>query len=282
VCVCPLCHGGLDWTVHRATCGLCARAFPITEGVPNLLPDSHDIPLADEPTGVLASLPRGVRPLLQAARRRLQPGYVYQSPERRALIVRFLATLEPRALVVNVGSGRTWYGPGVLNLDIAPTREVHALAAAERLPLADGSCEGLILGAALEHVRDSDRTIAEIHRVLRPGGRTFIDVPFLQGYHPAPGDYRRFTLEGLRCLMEDRGFAVEEDGVSAGPGSALAWILAQYLALLFSGRSARLFRVTRLVADVLASPIKYTDRWLDGHPKAYLVASGVWVRARRV
>jgi SAM-dependent methyltransferase len=280
-CVCPLCHGALDWASSQATCGGCGRAFRVAHGVPDLLPERSDVALKDEPVGALAGLPPRVRPLLQSARARLQPSYVYQSPARRALVARFLTSVEGEGLVVNIGSGRTSYGPRVLNLDIWPAPEVHVLAAAERLPLADASCGGVILGAALEHVRDSDRTLDEIHRVLRPGGRAFIDVPFLQGYHPSPGDYRRYTLEGLSCLMEDRGFTVEEGGVSAGPGSAMTWISAHYLALLLSGRSSRLYRVARLVCDILTNPIRFTDRWLDGHPNASLIASGVWVRARK-
>ena len=66
-----------------------------------------------------------------------------------------------------------------------------------------------------------------------------------------------------------------------GPASAMAWVTAEFLALLLSGRSANAYRVARIVTSWLAAPIKYADRWLDAHPMAYTVASGVWARARR-
>jgi SAM-dependent methyltransferase/uncharacterized protein YbaR (Trm112 family) len=35
-CVCPACHGGLDWTEDRATCALCGRSYPVVDGIPVL------------------------------------------------------------------------------------------------------------------------------------------------------------------------------------------------------------------------------------------------------
>lgn len=45
---------------------------------------------------------------------------------------------------------------------------------AEALPFPDGSFDFLTMGYALRHVMDLERTFAEYHRVLRPGGRVLI------------------------------------------------------------------------------------------------------------
>ncbi len=48
---------------------------------------------------------------------------------------------------------------------------------AERLPWEDGSFDLVILDNVLEHVRDRERTLQEIRRVLRPGGLLYLVTP---------------------------------------------------------------------------------------------------------
>lgn len=48
---------------------------------------------------------------------------------------------------------------------------------AEALPFADASFDLVVLDNVLEHVQDRDRTLAEIHRVLRPGGLLYLVTP---------------------------------------------------------------------------------------------------------
>ncbi len=108
-----------------------------------------------------------------------------------------------------------------------------------------------------------------------------VEVPFIQGYHRQAGDHRRYTEQGLRLLLDRHGFEVVESGTVVGPASAAAWVTADFLALLLSGRSAGAYRLARVVTAWLAAPIKYADRWLDAHPMAFVIASGVWARARR-
>ena len=71
------------------------------------------------------------------------------------------------------------------------------------LPLPDNSVDAIICMSVLEHVEEPHRAVAEMHRVLKPGGFCYIDVPFLFFYHPLEGyykDYYRFTPDGLAYL----------------------------------------------------------------------------------
>jgi uncharacterized protein YbaR (Trm112 family) len=42
ILACPVCKGPLEWQEQqdRLTCARCKVAYPIEEGIPNLLPDS--------------------------------------------------------------------------------------------------------------------------------------------------------------------------------------------------------------------------------------------------
>lgn len=49
---------------------------------------------------------------------------------------------------------------------------------AEQLSFVDGSFDFVLSAEVLEHVNSPQRAIAEIHRVLRPGGELFLSIPF--------------------------------------------------------------------------------------------------------
>jgi SAM-dependent methyltransferase len=282
VAACPVCHTRLAWESEGVRCQRCSRTYARAEtGAPILLVGDA---LALEEVwypGALPLLPASLRRLAERHRRMVCPTLTYRSPNRRGLVAKFVTTFPPTAAVANVGGGTRRYGPNVVNIDVEPLPGVDVVGVAEQLPFADGSCDGAVLQAVLEHVRSADLTLRELHRVLKPGGPLFIEVPFMQGYHPSPGDYRRYTEQGLRAELTDHGFDVEESGVAVGPASAMAWVTAEFLAFVVSGRSERIYRLARPVFRWLTQPIKYADQWLDTHPMAHTIPSGVWARALR-
>jgi SAM-dependent methyltransferase len=78
-----------------------------------------------------------------------------------------------------------WRDKGRLTLllDLDPTMlsgapRPGAVADAEGLPLAEASVDIVVLSAVLEHVLDPRRAVAEAMRVLRPGGRLVVYVPW--------------------------------------------------------------------------------------------------------
>lgn len=70
------------------------------------------------------------------------------------------------------------------------------------LPIPDASYDHVLLINVLEHIYDYRQLLSEAARVVRPGGKIVIIVPFLFPVHPSPRDFWRFTDEALRRECE--------------------------------------------------------------------------------
>jgi SAM-dependent methyltransferase len=72
-----------------------------------------------------------------------------------------------------------------------------------------GNYDVVICEQVLEHVPDPALALANLRSLCRPGGKLFVSTPFLVRIHDMPGDYWRFTPDGMRLLLERAGFHVE-------------------------------------------------------------------------
>lgn len=86
---------------------------------------------------------------------------------------------------------------------------IDAFAEGEHLPFRGESFDSCVAVEVLEHVPDPNPVVAEMFRVLRPGAPVVVTVPFAMELHQTPYDFRRFTVFGIRRLLEDHGFRVE-------------------------------------------------------------------------
>lgn len=73
------------------------------------------------------------------------------------------------------------------------------------LPFADEAFDTIILSDVLEHIPVPERLCSEIARILRPGGKLIMNVPFFYWLHEQPHDYYRYTEFALRRFMDVSG-----------------------------------------------------------------------------
>lgn len=131
--------------------------------------------------------------------------------------------------VLDIGCGdfREKYGFGgqvrYYGLDITG-RATHVRGDAHDLPFRDETADWILLVAMLEHVADPMRVLSEVRRVLRPGGQTYIAVPFLQMEH-GDTDFCRWTADGVDRMLEQNGFEVVQKGTNGGFFLALDYLL---------------------------------------------------------
>lgn len=106
-------------------------------------------------------------------------------------------------------------GHEVAGIDVSPVRVAInrrdlprlEVAMAERIPFASATFDVVVAQECLEHVVDLDRSLREVHRLLRGGGLFLCQVPngtFADGENHV----RLFTAETLRWCCETIGFEV--------------------------------------------------------------------------
>lgn len=82
---------------------------------------------------------------------------------------------------------------------------------AQALPFADNSIDHALLLDVIEHIPEPDRSLAELYRILKPGGSLTLQVPFLYPLHDDPLDFHRWTRHGLRRAAARHGFSVNDE-----------------------------------------------------------------------
>ncbi len=113
----------------------------------------------------------------------------------------------------------------------ADVKEGDALA----LPFADGEFDRIVAAEILEHVPADIQAIAELARVLRPGGTLAVTVPrwfpevvcwqLSEDYHDTPGGHIRiYTDKELATKVRNAGLELVGKGYAHGLHSPYWWL----------------------------------------------------------
>lgn len=117
----------------------------------------------------------------------------------------------------------------VVNLDLTTNIPGAVKGALDNMPFDDAMFDAILCNAVLEHVEWIDRVMAEMKRVLKPGGHLLVAIPFLQPYHESPSDFRRFSHQGMRELGESAGLEVISVTPVHSIAQTLGWIAWEYV-----------------------------------------------------
>jgi len=147
--------------------------------------------------------------------------FTAQLPHERESLLQFALRvadeLPAGSRLIDVGAGNSPYRELFDHLHYESTdwehsvhpgaRAVDHIGPAHDLPVAHESYDAVLCTQVLEHVPNPDAVIAELYRVLRPGGRLYMTVPLAWELHEMPFDFYRYTPHGLATILGGTGFA---------------------------------------------------------------------------
>ncbi len=78
----------------------------------------------------------------------------------------------------------------------------------EKLPLQSASVDTVLCTDVLEHIKHPEQLFTEMSRILVPGGKLILTVPFMYWLHDTPNDYHRYSKYKLKDFCERNGLSV--------------------------------------------------------------------------
>ncbi len=159
--------------------------------------------------------------------------YLYNYLLRRRAVGRAVDEHGP-GLVLEIGSGLSPMITGrddvvyselsfraLKTLKAGGGRGHHVVADGTRLPFRDGAFRQAVCSEVLEHVEDHETALAELARVLAPGGHACITVPHRQFYFAADdrfvGHFRRYERAQVEAMLDSAGLRLGNVSKVLGP-----------------------------------------------------------------
>ncbi len=148
-----------------------------------------------------------------------------------------------------------------------------------KLPFQNETFELVVCTSVLEHVVDVTNAVGELKRILRPGGRLWLEIPFLYHFHVSNAcvhDYYRWTLEGAKQLFLDMHLL--DWGHNVGPGTSLRLIASEVLSMPFHhSRHEGLYYIARWCLGWMLYPLSWLDRFCISKTVAARATGGFWL-----
>jgi SAM-dependent methyltransferase len=192
----------------------------------------------------------------------------FDRPHIFTAVADFAAGLASDAHVLDAGAGESPFRELFARCDYVTSdwaesvhpgaRQSDIIAPLDDLPLAPDSFDAVVCTQVLEHVPDPFAALAELHRVLRTGGRLLVTVPFVGELHEEPYDFFRYTPHGLRSMLDSAGFEGVKIGPLGGAFTVAAHLVRNWSALTGGGGHAD--RALREIAWRVGPPLTRLDR----------------------
>lgn len=178
---------------------------------------------------------------------------------------------------LNVGAGNTFFDKRIKNLDIEKNNTIDIVGSVESIPIEKNKLDVIFCQEVLEHVKNPEIALSEMYRVLKPGGKLFLQVPFIIGYHPCPNDYWRFSDEGLKYIVLKNNFKIKHQEQTVGPATGFYRIAVEFFAILFSLPLPFLYKPLKGIFALLFYLVKYLDIIMIFSKESSRIAGGHFV-----
>ena len=171
-------------------------------------------------------------------------------------------------------AGIDWSGDALRRASALGLTVLRAGVTAPGLPVGDGAADVVIMSELIEHLVDPDGAVAEVRRVLRPGGSLLLSTPNLAAWYN-----RGLLAVGIQPIFSE----VSLRGVFGRPGSVVAGHLRLFtrraLTEFLTASGFRCVTVTGARYHDVPRPLGPLDRAFCRWPSA---ASILLVHARKV
>jgi SAM-dependent methyltransferase len=146
----------------------------------------------------------------------------------------FAASVAPGSLVLDAGAGSGQYGAlfGHARYESADFEQVAKIYGSttyvcdlRQIPVEDARFDVVLFNQVMEHVPDPLAVLAELDRVMKPGGRMIYSAPLFYEEHETPYDFYRYTQYAVRHLFASAGFEIERLDWLEGYYSTIAYQL---------------------------------------------------------
>jgi SAM-dependent methyltransferase len=142
-----------------------------------------------------------------------------------------------RVMDVGVYNARRWVGDGYFTYGEHGEDVTGDLRS---IPLPDAALDVAIVTEVLEHCAQPFEAVAELYRVVKPGGLLFVTSPFWWVEHPTDEyeDYWRFTRQGWALLFKDFASVTVTPCGWTPEGEQLFNLLRRFEAMGFAAETA--------------------------------------------
>lgn len=114
-------------------------------------------------------------------------------------------------------------------------------------PFGGAEFDSIVANEVFEHVFNPDQFLAEVVRVLKPGGMMLMTLPFVWDEHEQPHDFARYSSFGIRSLLERHGLEIIEQRKSTDDIRVIFQLLNAYIFKKTASKRGRLNPVAMLL-----------------------------------
>ncbi|MDD2654848.1 MAG: methyltransferase domain-containing protein [Candidatus Omnitrophica bacterium] len=201
-----------------------------------------------------------------------------QFKNTREIMVYAQKYIKGRALDLGAGSGKyrniiKQNAKEYVAFDMAPGKNIDIVGDALNLPFNENTFDTVVSTQVLEHVEKPWVMAKEIGRVLKQGGICIITAPFLEPYHQDPGDFFRYSTQGIQSLFRNENFEVIE---CATCGSLFS-VISEFFRFLWFNPFKKAKKGTYFATRLMSNLANFLDRFANNK----IIYSDVYIIARK-